>query len=241
MKPGVAREAECDEPRSRVPSPSMSAQQWLEVAVGVLPAPPCQVVFLRDDAGPVTATLTGVGDGLLQAQMAVFDARKETRITIPVEKGDRGGYSVICLIEDVFFLGGVDASVQLAVEEVRRRKPYRIKERVAVDAEATMTVLHAAAQEVGSVLYGRVLDISASGVGISATKNDLVTGDRVRFEATISQIVMNAEVIIRGVGRSSFGRTRIGGQFAALPAGVETALEHLVATRASASLDTAEN
>ena len=58
----------------------------------------------------------------------------QSALTIPVETKDRGGYSIGCEIVDTYFMGGLGSAAKLAVTEVRRRKPYRAKDRAPADA-----------------------------------------------------------------------------------------------------------
>src|SRR5437764_3547745 len=92
-------------------------QSWVPLALGVLPEIPCEVTCLRDDGGQLRVTLYEASEEWLHARMAVMDARKGLRLTIPVERAKRGGYSVGCTIAEVYFLGGLDSSAVLTVDE----------------------------------------------------------------------------------------------------------------------------
>jgi hypothetical protein len=203
---------------------------WFAIAVGVTPSFPCSVVALRDDGAPVRLTLTGARDGVLSAQTAVSDARKGQRFNVLVESERRGGYAITCTTEETFFLGGLDAEVSLMVTDVKRRKPYRVKDRAQVAATAALSVIHAAQRESGTQLHGRVHDVSVSGIGISPDI-PLTVGDRLHLETTISVIPISIEVFVRSSGRMAFGRCRAGCEFLNLPPHTAYALETLVAQR----------
>jgi hypothetical protein len=207
-----------------------SQPDWFAIAVGVTPSFPCSVVALRDDGAPVRLTLTGARDGVLSAQTAVSDARKGQRFNVLVESERRGGYAITCAIEETFFLGGLDAEVSLIVTDVKRRKPYRVRDRAQVAATAALSVIHAAQRESGTQLHGRVLDVSVSGICISPDV-PLTVGDRLHLETTISVIPISSQVFVRSSGRMSFARCRAGCEFLNLPPHTAYALETLVAQR----------
>ena len=191
-------------------------QNWLPIAMGVLPEMPCDVTCLRDDGGQLRITLHEVLEEGLSVCMSVTDARKGLRLTIPVEKAERGGYSVGCTIEEVYFLGGLDSNAVLSVEEVLRRKPYRLKERIRTDSTAALELLPTAKRPRRTALVGRMLDISASGVGLHIDC-PLDVGDKLSIDVNVHGVHVVGEIVVVQSTKAAFGRWRIGCQFAMLP------------------------
>jgi PilZ domain len=194
----------------------MSHPDWLTIALGVLPDMPAPVTCLRDDGGKFDMTLVDIRDGELYGTLASLDAAKGLRLTIPIEKAQRGGYSIGCTISEVYFLGGLESGAMLTVDEVLRRKPYRLKERVAADSAASIRVVSSHGAAPGAALVARLLDISSSGVGLSV-ETQLETGDRLQVDTTVQGVRVLGELTVVQASKMAFGRWRIGCQFTHLP------------------------
>jgi hypothetical protein len=205
----------------------MQPPDWLTIALGVLPPLPHTLTCLRDDGGQLELTLIEARDGELHAKLELLEARKGLSLTIPVEKAERGGYSVGCTITETYFLGGLESAATLTVDEVRRRKPYRLKERLAADSTATIRVIASRHRPAASVLTARVLDISSSGVGIS-TEMQVEIGDRFQIDTLIHNIHVLGEITAVQSSRMAFGRWRVGCQFTRLPLHTENLIDQLV-------------
>ena len=208
----------------------MSQTDWLTIALGVLPELPHDVSCVRDDGGQLRLSLLEVRDGELYGSLSSLDAEKRVKLTIPIEKEERGGYSVGCTIREVYFLGGLESGAMLHVDEVLRRKPYRLKDRVATDCTATLRTVSASSMPPGTRLLGRLLDISSSGVGVSL-ETPLEVGDRLEIDTSVHGIRVLGELVAMQASRMAFGRWRVGCQFVQLP--IQT--QHRIDELASAS------
>jgi PilZ domain len=208
------------------------AAPWLEIAVGVLPPLPVEVRALRDDGGLLTLTLLEPEDGALYCTLSTLDAREGLRLTIPVERSERGGYSIGCEISDVFFMGGLDSAAHLTITEVTRRKPYRLKQRIETNATVTLHVITSSHHPVGTSLTGRVIDISSSGIGFTS-ETPLEIGDRLRIDTTIEGVTIHAEATVVQTSRAAFGRHRAGCQFTRLPLPTQHAIDAIAKLKAA--------
>src|SRR5207247_9970943 len=149
------------------------------------------------DGGQIQISLIEARDEHLFAELSLLDTREGLPLTIPVETKDRGGYSIGCEIVDTYFMGGLGSAAKLAVTEVRRRKPYRAKDRAPADAVATLHVVAAKDFRLGEALFARVLDVSSSGIGLAA-EQEFTICDRMRLGTSINAIAITAH--ISGVG-----------------------------------------
>jgi hypothetical protein len=204
----------------------MSQTDWLTIALGVLPEMPAQVTCLLDDGGKFDMALVDVRDGELYATLASLDAVKGLRVTIPIEKAERGGYSIGCTITEVYFLGGLESGAMLSVEEVLRRKPYRLKERITADSAASIRVVSSQHAAGGSTFVARLLDISSSGIGMSV-ETHLEKGDRLQVDTTVQGVRVLGELTVVQASKMAFGRWRIGCQFTHLPLATQHDIDRL--------------
>jgi hypothetical protein len=187
----------------------MSQPDWLTIALGVLPELPHDVTSLRDDGGQLRVSLLEVREGELYGAMPSLDASKGLKLTIPVEKAERGGYSVGCTITETYFMGGLESAAMLTVNEVLRRKPYRLKERIATNSTATLRVVTSSRVAPSTTLLGRLLDISSSGVGISL-ESQLEVGDRLQIDTSVDGVRVLGELAAMQATKMAFGRWRLG-------------------------------
>src|SRR3954447_12299628 len=212
----------------------MDQPDWLTIALGVLPELPHDALCLRDDGGQLRLSLLEVRDGELYGTMASLDAEKGLKLTIPVDRAERGGYSVGCTVTEVYFLGGIESGAMLRVDEVLRRKPYRLKERVAAESTARLRVITASSLASGTELLGRLLDISSSGAGLSL-EAELTVGDRIAIDTSVNGIRVLGEAVAMQSSRMAFGRWRVGCQFAGLPILTQHQIDELAADAAEAA------
>jgi hypothetical protein len=207
----------------------MASPDWLELAIGVLPSLPHDVTCIRNDGGQVRLTVLEQRDGYLYCEMSMLEAREGLQLTIPIDGGDRGGYSIGGEIRTVYFMGGLHSAAQLDVTEVRRRKPYRTKERIEATAIATLHVIASQHHQLATPLLGRVIDLSSSGIGFT-TESQLTAGDRLRIDTHIAGVTLHAEITVVQTGRIAFGRWRAGCQFTRLPLHTQHQLDQLATT-----------
>jgi hypothetical protein len=210
----------------------MTSVELLDMALAILPTLPHEVTCLRQDGGQIRLTLVEQREEHLFAQLSLLDAREGLVITIPVETRDGGGFSIGCEITDVYFMGALESGANLTVTEVQRRKPYRAKPRTETDSLASLHVIRAERAAVAATVLGRVVDLSASGVGVS-TNTELDIGDRLRIETQIGGVSIDGEIRVVKAARMAFGRWRLGCQFTRLPLDTQHQIEQL-ATAATA-------
>jgi hypothetical protein len=210
----------------------MSEAPLFEIAVGVLPRLPFEVCALREDGGTIGLTLQQPRDGRLYCSLSALDAREGLKLTIPVDTSERGGYSIGCEIDQVFFMGGLDSAARLAITEVTRRKPHRGKERIDTTELSDVHVLSSARHPVGTSLLARVVDVSPGGIGFTSD-SQLDRGDRVRIHTEIEGITIHGDALVVQTSPAAFGRFRAGCQFTRLPLATQHALDHLVLDEAA--------
>jgi len=216
----------------------MDQPDWLTIALGVLPELPHNATCLRDDGGQLRLSLLEIREGQLYGTMASLDAEKGLKLTIPIEQAERGGYSIGCTITEVYFLGGVESGALLQVDEVLRRKPYRLKERVTTDSTATLRVVTASQLASGTTFLGRLLDISSSGVGLSL-ETELAIGDRIAIDSTVQGVRVLGEAVAIKASKMAFGRWRVGCQFVGLPIQTQHRIDDLAAAEQAPAGDQA--
>jgi PilZ domain len=211
----------------------MSEALLLELAVGVLGRLPLEVRASRDDGGTIALTILEPRDARLHCSLSVLDAREGLKLTIPVDTGKRGGYSIGCEIDQILFMGGLDSAARLTITEVTRRRAYRTKERIDTTDVATLEILSSAHHRVGECLLARAFDISPGGIGFTS-EIQVDRGDRVRVDTAIAGITIHAEALVVQTSTAPFGRFRAGCQFTRLPLATQHALEAFTAATKAA-------
>jgi hypothetical protein len=184
---------------------------------------------LRDDGGTIGLNLLEPRDTRLYCSLRTLDAREGLKLTLPVDTDERGGYSIGCEIDQIFFIGGLDSAARLIITEVTRRKAYRAKDRIDTTDAATLYILGSAHHPVGECLIARVVDISPGGIGLTS-ESPLDRGDRVRIDTVIEGITIHTEALVVQTSSAAFGRFRAGCQFTRLPLATQHALERFTAT-----------
>jgi hypothetical protein len=182
-------------------------QLQVQIARKVLPAPPAEVRGWSMSGGSLQMQLEGItDDGLLTARMSSFDAQDGMHVVIPTNNETGGGYDVICEVTGRFFRSGLDVTVELAVIRVERRKPYRAEPRAVLNELCLLRLLARA----GSLeLEGKIVDISAGGVGIT-TDRMIEPGDRLEIASRIGDQSLRCTLVARYTEAAPFGRFRTG-------------------------------
>jgi PilZ domain len=182
-------------------------QLQVQIARKVLPPPPADVRGWSMSGGSLQLHLEGItDDGLLTGRMSSFDAHDGMHVVIPTHNDAGGGYDVICEVVGRFFRSGLDVTAQLAVIRVERRKPYRAEPRAALNELCLLRLLSRA----GSLeLEGKIVDISARGVGIT-TDRKIDLGDRLELASRIGEQALRCTLIARYTEPAPFGRFRTG-------------------------------
>src|SRR5881392_870744 len=99
------------------------------MALDVLPPAPWDARAIREDGGPVGLRLLGARDGRLHCTLDSVDVQSGLELTIPVESPERGGFSVVGVVEEIVPLGASRLAADLRVIDVQRRKPFRADSR----------------------------------------------------------------------------------------------------------------
>jgi hypothetical protein len=145
-------------------------------------------------------------EGLLVTRMSSFDAHDGMHLVIPTNNQAGGGYDVICEVAGRFFRSGLDVTAELAVIRVERRKPYRAEPRASLNELCLLRLLSRAAS---LELEGKIVDISARGVGIR-TDREIQPGDRLELASRIGEHALRCTLISRYTEPAPFGRFRTG-------------------------------
>jgi hypothetical protein len=183
----------------------------LQLALGVLPALPCDVTALRAEGGRLDVRLTEVKDGRFSAQLSILDIRDGAELCIPIDHR-RGGFSIECRVKNSYLIGGLDALTSLEVLAVTRRKPHREHDRQSVQDTATVSVIAADQLPAGAQLTTRLLDVSAYGAAF-LTEQAFEPGDLIRITATVNGRSISTVARVMNASRQAFGRKRIGCRF----------------------------
>jgi PilZ domain len=194
----------------------------LAMALDVLPAPPWEARALRADGGPIGVRLLGARDGRLHCTLDDVDVDSGLSLTIPVESRERGGFSLVCVVEEVVPLGASRLAADLRVAEVTRRKPFRSSMREDARSAAVLWVVEAANHGTGTELTGWVVDVSPGGIGF-VVGAPVQPHDRLRVETRYDGIGIAGEVLVLDVARGAAGGWRASCRFTELPE--ETRLE----------------
>ncbi len=202
------------------------------VALGLLPALPCQVVATREDGGRLALELREHQDGRFYCHIDDPKARAGLSVRILVRTPDGGGYSVEGRIEKVYFIGGLESAALLAITDVRRRKPFRTSTRQPSGHAATIQL--GSTNDPGACrLDARVIDISKTGIGIT-TATRLSIGDHLSLQIHLSgEADLTAEATVVRSAKASFGRWQAGCEFTHLPQATQHAIESLAISPAA--------
>jgi len=185
------------------------------MALDVLPAAPWDVRAIRADGGPVGLRLLGARDGRLHCTLDSVDIESGLELTIPVESTERGGFSVVCSVEEIVPLGASRLAADLRVLEVERRKPFRAGSRDEARTPAVLWVLGAVNHGVGTELTGWTVDISPGGIGFQVSSL-LQPGDRLLVQTRYEAVGIQGEVEVTGVDRGPDGGWRAACRFTEL-------------------------
>jgi hypothetical protein len=194
------------------------------MALDVLPAAPWDVRAIRADGGPVGLRLLGARDGRLHCTLDSVDVESGLELTIPVESPERGGFSVVGVVEEIVPLGASRLAADLRVIDVQRRKPFRADSRDEARTPAVLWVLEAMNHGVGTELTGWAVDVSAGGIGFMVSVL-LQPGDRLLVQTRHDDVGIQGEVEVIGVDRGAEGGWRAACRFTDLPEETRAELE----------------
>jgi hypothetical protein len=186
----------------------MTETLQLQIALKVLPPLPAELRGWSVDSGGFSLTIEGVSPaGLLRARMSTFDAHDQMHVVLPVDDPNGGGFDVVCVIAERFFRSGVDATVELAVNRVDRRKPYRSERRATLNELCLVKLLSHLAPRAD--FEAKLIDVSAQGVGLSSER-PLQRGDRLELASHLDGQSLRCSVVVLYSTPMPFGRHRSG-------------------------------
>lgn len=183
-------------------------QLQLQIARKVLPEPPADLHGWSVAGGGLTIGFESVTtEGRISARMPTFQVRDGMHVVVPVNLPEGGGYDVVCEVSDRYYRDGLDASVELAVLRVERRKPVRSSPRAALNELCLIRrVSHGAGH---AEFEGKVVDLSTGGAGIS-TDRPISPGDRLEIATHIGRDELRCSLIVLYTEPATFGRYRSG-------------------------------
>ncbi|MDX6548286.1 MAG: hypothetical protein QOG33_1836 [Gaiellales bacterium] len=182
------------------------ADDWLTLALGVLPPPPARISGSRAEGGEVAVRLIGHAEGGLLVRMAVADAEDTSCLTFAVEAPGRGEYAVMGTLCGSTPVDELECDAVIEVDEVLR---WKKRPRVELDAPGTVALTGAAvASERAAPVAVRLLDLSPHGIAFSGAAR-FRRGDRLRLATELADRTIRVEARVLQVGRPAFGRSRV--------------------------------
>src|SRR5438309_295985 len=112
-------------------------QDWLRLALGVLPPPPAALAVSCAEGGEAQVLLLGHCDRGLVVRMAADDADATSGVTFVLEQPSGAAFAVVGTITTLKPLDGGQREVLIEVDEVMRWKRRR---RIELDVPATVTL-----------------------------------------------------------------------------------------------------
>jgi hypothetical protein len=189
--------------------------EMLQLALGVLPAPPAEVEVLSEDGGAFPLRIFEQEGELLHAFAPRHLVRKELHLLARVTDEHRGRYEVEFEVDEAYFHSSAEALVHAAVSGVRHRKMRRSAPRIPVTERAQARVLFCRTLPRHHTIDVRLSDISTTGIGFTSA-NQLDAGDLLVVTVTLSGKPVDVETRVVRVNPAPYGRTQIGGEITEL-------------------------
>ena len=186
------------------------SQDWLTLALGVLPAAPADLTVSRAEGGDAHVRLCGYCDRGLLVQMAAADADTTSAVTFALERPNGAAFAVFGTISKRVPFGGDDeCEVLIEVDEVVRWKQRR---RIQLDLPATVALSDSPTTQRNEPTPVRVLNLSADGAAFSA-RGRYRRGDRIRLNVQMAEQPFVTVARVLQVGRPVFGQSRVSCMF----------------------------
>ncbi|MDX6544703.1 MAG: hypothetical protein QOJ31_2036 [Gaiellales bacterium] len=186
------------------------ADDWLTLALGVLPPAPADLSVLRAEGGEAQVRLLGHSDRGLLVQMAAADADTTSGVTFVLERPAGAAFAVFGTVSAIRSLDDGDCEVLIELDEVVRWKARR---RIELDLPATVALDEPRTDQHTEPKPVRLLNLSAEGAGF-AVKGHYRRGDRVRIAAQLGDQPIAVAAAVRQVGRPVFGSSYVSCVFA---------------------------
>ncbi len=186
------------------------ADDWLTLALGVLPSAPHDLSVLRAEGGEARVRLIGHRDNGLLVLMSAADADTTTGVTFVVGRPEGAAFAVFGTIAAIKPLSDGTCEVLIDLDEVVRWKSRR---RIELDLPATVTLDDPKTAQHTGPTTARLLDVAAEGAGFMI-KGHYRRGDRIRLSTQLADHSITVAAIVRQVGRPVFGCSRVSCTFA---------------------------
>ncbi len=178
---------------------------WLTLALGVLPPTPADLSVLRAEGGEAQLRLLGHSDRGLLVRMTADDADTTSGVTFVIDRLAGAAFAVFGTIATITPLDDGHCEVLIELDEVVRWKARR---RIEIDLPATVALDEPRVAQHREPVPVRLLDLSAEGAGF-AVKGHYRRGDRLRITAQLGEQPITIAAAVRQVGRPVFGRSRV--------------------------------
>jgi hypothetical protein len=181
------------------------SQDWLTLALGVLPAAPADLAVFRAEGGEAQVSLCGHGDSGLLVRMAACDADTTSGVTFVLDRPDGAAFAVFGTISAITPLDHGLCEVLIEVDEVVRWKHRR---RVQLDLPATVALSDPPTTQRSEPTPVRLLNLSADGAAFSV-RGHYRRVDRIRLSVQIADLTIAIVARVLQVGRPVFGHSHV--------------------------------
>jgi PilZ domain-containing protein len=180
----------------------------LQIARKILPELPTELNGWSIDGGGLAVAIDSISsEGRLSGRMSSFDVRDGMHLVIPINLVDGGGYDIVCEVVGRYYRSGLEASIEMTVLGVERRKPFRAEPRAALNE---LCLLKLKSRRPALVEFeGKIVDVSLGGVGVTTTRR-LESGDRVEIATQLGSEELRCDLVVVYTEPAAFGRYRSG-------------------------------
>ena len=205
----------------------------LDTAVSVLSTLPKKLDVLSEDGGTITLEIKGHDADSIQALAPVHRVRMGLRLRMRQRDEHGAGHDIDLRVADVFYESDRAATLQLAVERLRRRSGRRTSPRARLSDLALVSVLYSPKVQAESEFDVHLTDLSADGLAF-VTDKPLRAGDLLSVMPTIDRRLVRLRARVLHTASAHYGRRRIGCEVIEV-AGSERARLAVLATMAQSS------
>ena len=181
----------------------------LDTAVSVLSTLPKKLDVLSEDGGTITLEIKGHDADSIQALAPVHRVRMGLRLRMRQRDEHGAGHDIDLRVADVFYESDRAATLQLAVERLRRRSGRRTSPRARLSDLALVSVLYSPKVQAESEFDVHLTDLSADGLAF-VTDKPLRAGDLLSVMPTIDRRLVRLRARVLHTASAHYGRRRIG-------------------------------